>query len=93
MQYSTHIDHPEFQGRIRGVVPVIVPGWCDPTARLRRTRAGAKVGPEKEGAMVGVICSTGAWALVGIVIFFWGHWSELEREFFDNRHVNWEHLE
>jgi len=43
--------------------------------------------------MVGAICSTGVWALVGIVIFFWGHWSELEREFFDKGHVNWEHLE
>lgn len=43
--------------------------------------------------MLDAVLSIGAWALVGIVIFFWGHWSELEREFFDNGHVNWEHLE
>ena len=43
--------------------------------------------------MMGAIASIGAWALVGIVIFLWGHWSELEREFFDNGHLNWEHLE
>jgi hypothetical protein len=60
---------------------------------LSRTGVEAKARTETEGAMVDAILTTGAWALVGIVIFFWGHWNELERELFANGHVKWEHLE
>ena len=37
--------------------------------------------------MLDAVLSIGAWALVGIVIFFWGRWIELERGLFDHWHV------
>jgi hypothetical protein len=51
------------------------------------------VGPEKEEAMLDAILTIGAWALIGIAIYFWGRWSKLERELFANGHGKWEHLE
>jgi hypothetical protein len=38
--------------------------------------------------MLDAILSIGAWVLVGIVIFLWGRWIELERRLFGHWHVS-----
>jgi hypothetical protein len=43
--------------------------------------------------MLATILAIGAWALVGIVIVFWGHWIEPERGLFDHWNVKRGHLE
>lgn len=35
----------------------------------------------------------GDWALIGVLVFLFAHWVELEHEFFTNRHPNWHALD